>query len=200
MPLPRLIAIAGKKGCGKTLSANYLSVRYGYTVINFADSLKNLVCKLLRVSRDELEKVKDMHYGIQLGHADFNTVAEYTGIHLDHVYRVLGNGDFNGPRQMLQIIGTDLIRSFDSAWHVRQLAGALDDDKTYCIPDLRFNDELEFLLGLGCKTLLINRTRCGGDSHISENSLGHVQFDYVVRNDNDIDALVKNLDVFISRC
>ena len=59
MSFPRIISFSGKKHSGKSELCK-INEQYGYININFADELKNLVCKCLNITREELETKKDL--------------------------------------------------------------------------------------------------------------------------------------------
>jgi hypothetical protein len=52
--LPNIIAICGPKNSGKTLLANYISLRYSYAKVRFADPLDDAVKALFNFSCEQL--------------------------------------------------------------------------------------------------------------------------------------------------
>lgn len=203
MGLPKIIAIAGKKGAGKTLVASYLHTRYGYTILNFADELKDLVCDILEISREYLEKTKEYCYDIHLEDEHIQMISDKIGTSPKDVLESLQfKRVFSSPREMLQIIGTEVIRQSNPLWHIQSLNSKIDlidDTKRYCIADMRFENEKEYCKGALTKTMYIHRNTNTNDKHISENNLSDCDgFDVVLYNNRDIDALVGNIEVCIA--
>lgn len=57
-----IIGVTGKAGCGKNTVADYLRDNYGFKALAFADPIKDMLCSLLSINREELEleKVKSI--------------------------------------------------------------------------------------------------------------------------------------------
>jgi hypothetical protein len=204
MNFPKIIALAGKKRAGKTLVASYLNIRYDYTVLNFADELKNLVCDITEMSRTRLESLKEHHFDIQIQDHHIKLISERTDIKEESIMYSLGTKrHFSGPRDMLQFLGTDIIRDNNPYWHINALHSKIDlidETKRYCIADMRFENEKEYLESICSKTVYIQRDQLDQtiDSHVSENNLAKCdRFDAVLYNNRDIQALINNLEVLV---
>jgi hypothetical protein len=61
-----IIGVTGKAGCGKNTVADYLRDTYSFKTLAFADPIKDMLCSLLSISREELEleKVKSIPHPI----------------------------------------------------------------------------------------------------------------------------------------
>lgn len=55
----RIVFLNGPPGCGKDTAGDQMANRHGHALLKFADPLKNSVCGMLSISRDELERIKD---------------------------------------------------------------------------------------------------------------------------------------------
>ena len=54
-----IIGICGHKGSGKDYLANILKEYTGFKVVHFADPIKDILCDLFKISKDELNKLKN---------------------------------------------------------------------------------------------------------------------------------------------
>jgi hypothetical protein len=113
-------------------------------------------------------------------------------------------------RQLLQIIGTDLIRVYNPQWHIQNLRTKMNNIKEnssnvnnikFCIPDLRFLNEKQFIENLNGTCYVIIRpyaTNVTISNHVSETQLNWSYFgNNIIINDGDKTQLlnmVKKLD------
>lgn len=142
--LPRIISFSGRKHSGKTELAK-VCLKYDYDIINFADSLKNLVCKLINVTRPFLEDHKDevVRNMYDLSKC-ISLISNETNIE-EHVVRACleESPKFDSIRSILQVIGTNLIRKHNPCWHINKIRMVILENPTkrFCIGDTRFKDE-----------------------------------------------------------
>ena len=81
-----LIGLVGKKGSGKDTTADFLVEKFDFKKKAFADPLKSVVQKLFLLEKDDLyDPIKK------------ETIDPRWGM---------------SPRQMMQMVGTDMVRSF----------------------------------------------------------------------------------------
>ena len=79
---------------------------------------------------------------------------------------------FKTVRQLLQFIGTDLIRKYNTNWHVNRIRKMIDKNKNYVFDDVRFKNELNLVKELGGECWFIIRPIINNVSnHESETSL-----------------------------
>lgn len=174
MNLPRIISFSGRKGSGKTELANVCS-KYNYKVIYFADNLKDLVCKCLDISRDTLESLKDKT--IQF---DLSDKTDYIAKELQIDKKYINLKSYNSIREILQILGTDIIRRYNPNWHVNKTLLYLQEqkNKNFCIGDCRFLNEKKMIENLGGECWFIIRPdQLNISNHISETELNWSLFD-----------------------
>ena len=68
--LPKIFSFSGRKQSGKT-ELTKICKEYGYETINFADPMKELICKLLKITRQQLEEQKEDKQYIKLSNENF---------------------------------------------------------------------------------------------------------------------------------
>ncbi len=179
----QLLSFSGRKSSGKSEICKILE-KYDYININFADSLKNLVGETLEMSLETINKLKEEtnSSGYYLTFDDCDYISDSVGIQDYSITRiVLGNTRFTKIRDILQIVGTDLIRKFNSNWHIESLLNKIDLDSghRYVVSDARFPNELEIIRKLGEDWFLMRPDpTIPVSNHASENSVTWNMFDY----------------------
>lgn len=176
-----IIGINGKKQSGKTTFANIIKELYPERVIilNFGDAVKESLKPIFGFTNDEL-------YG-----ESKEVVNEFWGI---------------TPREMMQYFATELMRDglskrFDNIgsniW-VLSLEKKIKEilkterNKIIIIADLRFKNEYALIKkynGLTVKIYNENIENNEFSSHISENDLNDISFDYNIYNNKTIESL-----------
>lgn len=187
----RIIAFAGRKRSGKTTLAKLLQYEENAVIITIANYLKYLCCDLLNISYDELIEKKDNGYVFDIMPDDrwFKIIARKTDINIESVRKELENVHFTTIREILQIIGTDVIRKYNENWHVQKMLEEIDsysDDKLIAIDDVRFPNEKEVILSRSGEVFFIVRPSLSDISnHSSETALKWQDFDdkHVIIND-----------------
>ena len=205
MMLPKIIGLAGKKGCGKTTLANYLDDEFGYKRMAFADPMKEMLMHSLHMDRETLEKMKrsgdivDLSNGVKERITKDVCDALGTDVSNDMERTVFSNGDVT-MRSLLQTIGTDIIRAYNDRWFIERVIPlakwALYKGIPVVIDDVRFKNEADAIYNAGGDTYYIERN--GNDdesSHPSENSLSADMFaeDKIIMNDGQIGDMAKYL-------
>ena len=162
-----LIGLAGAKRVGKDVVASMLVDRHGYTQYALASPLKALCQDLFGLSDQQVHgRLKEV---------------------LDTRYHLT-------PRQILQIVGTDCIRSISpthwldafEATHV----GA-DVGQKVVVSDVRFQNEVDTIKRLGGHVFLITRECCETcDRHVSEQQVHTLRgVDGTIRNTGTLQEL-----------
>lgn len=105
---------------------------------------------------------------------------------------------FNTPREILQFVGTDLVRDcISSFFWPKVLDKQIAHESKVVITDVRFFEERQYVEYKEGLLLLVERptTVKSGDTHASETSLGDFQdYDYVIYNDSTIEDLHHRLE------
>lgn len=169
--LPRLVALSGAAGAGKTTVADYLVLHYGYTRIKFAGPLK------------------DMLRSIGLTHNEIEGTAKQEPSEM-----LCGRT----PRYVMQTLGTewgrDLIGEnlWVNLWQRRVTAFAAENPNAkFVVDDMRFANELEAIQQLGGTRITVHRPTVSGvaGDHVSESSLPPDANALLVLNDGDLAQL-----------
>lgn len=163
-----------------------INEQYGYKNINFADELKNLVCNCLNITRDELEIKKDVNDGtIYNLNQNIEYISQETYIDKKIIENILTNKNFISIREILQFIGTDIIRQYNPLWHINKIRNILinNKDNYYTIGDTRFKNEKSLIDELNGESWYIIRDNLiNNDTHISENELSQINFKNIIYN------------------
>ena len=192
----KIYAFAGRKRAGKGVLCNIISENNDVKIITIANYLKYLCCELLNCDYETLNKMKDdgTTFNKSLSKSWMNIIHKETNISKFNIINELGYIKFTSVRQMLQVIGTDLIRKYSPNWHVSKMLNDIKncEKEIICIDDVRFPNEKFAIENIGGKCFFVIRKNCMNVSnHISERSLFWHDFDYdkVILNSKDINYL-----------
>ena len=198
--LNKVISLSGRKSSGKTECSKEL-IKKGYVLLNFADGLKELLCKLLNINSDTLEYLKNNNkFRYTLTETQLKKIAKDTGIGYIIVKKVLENKS-RTIRELLQIIGTQLIRSCNPDWHLNKLKEKIKDNCNYCIADTRFMNERNFVINelKGSCYYIIRTGVCDISNHISERELNWTHFDNnIIINDSSKEKLLHSFNKLVT--
>lgn len=179
--LPKIISFSGRTRCGKTTLANTCEKAYGYTIISMAYFLKKLVAeKLLHTPIEELEKMKDHHQQDEIKF-DKDEWCEILRQELNvNKKKIILKDTYRSIREILQHVGTDVIRRIDDSWHIKQVKKFImqNEHLPVCIPDIRFKNELKMINELnGVSFFIIRPNQLCTSNHSSEIDLKWTDFD-----------------------
>ncbi|AFO71718.1 putative dNMP kinase [Caulobacter phage CcrSwift] len=162
-----LIAITGKRGHGKTTAARRLEAA-GYRHINFADPLR------------EIAKIA---YGV--------TDLEMSDPVLKET--VLDRYPFKSPRDILQKIGTEMFRSYESDTWIEAFKRAAGGYSHVVCSDCRFLNEAAAVRALKGRIIRVEDprkvTKDAASQHASELEMDLIVPDWTITNDRGIDDL-----------
>ena len=154
------------------------------------------------ISEDELNRAKNegIDIGVTIGKDICDILSEETEIPLDVVTETCDGVLISNVRQMLQFIGTDLIRKYNTDWHVNRIRAMIDENKNYVIDDVRFPNEKKMIEDLGGDCWFVTRTTLDNISnHESETSLTWKDcWNKVIINDTTLSNLQFKWETFIS--
>lgn len=187
-----IIGFAGRKRAGKTCLSKYLTEKHNGTIVTVADALKHLCCDLLGFDTiEELNTYKD-----KCTSWSFNKVkeaprwakiiceqvfGEYTDEQYSEIVELLNGIYTYNVRELLQFIGTDIIRKYKPTWHVNKMVEAINNAPTdlVCVDDIRFPNEREAVEKLGGTVFFVVRPDLTVDisNHESEISLTWPEFE-----------------------
>lgn len=179
----RIIGFAGRARSGKSTLAKVLKEEQGAVVITIASYLKGLCCDILDVTPKELDEMKVNGTEIELKADAIEKIAQATNINNTMIANVLSSYPIHNVRQMLQIIGTEVIRKYNPNWHINKMKAEIESypqDKLIVIDDVRFPNEREAIESYDNSIVLfiMNPRKIDNVSnHESERSLFWYNFD-----------------------
>lgn len=169
-----IIALTGKKRCGKTSVANALceqtSLAGLFTKINF----KSALLKQVKEHFPDFLKNEANHYYMSVD----QLLEEKPG----------------SIRQFLQNYGTDLFRKQNENYWTSKWRESTIGYSNVVIDDLRFLNEAQAVKDLGGTIIRIVRPSLGeqGDMHASEMEMDAIQPDYTITSD-DIETVISEV-------
>lgn len=173
----KIIGLTGLKSSGKDTAAAIL-VSEGYTVIKFADALKNMLRSLLRsagVPNIEVERwiegdLKEKECPALCGRA---------------------------PRYAMQKLGTEWGREMiaDNLWTSITRSAIDSIEGNVVITDLRFPNEYNLLKSMGAKMFRIERGLINSDLHESEKYIATMPVEVIKNSGTITDLQNKILDI-----
>lgn len=193
-----VIAFAGRLRSGKT-ELSKICEQYGYERIYFALPLKRLIAHLIEGTIEDVNNLKTVEKNYKLNDNQLEYVAKETNIPLETVKNVIGDTVFKNTREMLQIIGTELIRGYNNDWHVNKIREMIDPTHNYVIDDMRFPNEKLMVDMLGGISFFVIRPNSleNISNHPSESSLHWQEFSNIIVNDRSLDYLTFRWEQFM---
>ncbi len=196
-----ILGLCGRLQSGKSEIAK-ICEQYGYEKLYFALPLKQLCADLLDISIDELNKAKveRADIGVTIYEDMCQIISKETEIPLETVTKICYGVTIKDVRQMLQFIGTDLIRKYNTDWHVNRIRAMINKDKNYVLDDVRFPNEKKMIEELGGECWFIVRPTLDNISnHESETSLTWKDcWNKIIINDTTLSNLQFKWETFIS--
>jgi len=180
-----IIAICGAKRSGKDVLCKYLTQKYKYKKLYFAEPLKKAV--------KELFNFTDIQVGIDEENAN--------GDEKDNIDERWGIS----PRKALQYFGTEimqykineLIPNANRGFFADILLSQIVENEKYVISDLRFLHEYEKIKKLNIIVIKVIRPSIikKTDEHISENEYENIPGCIDLLNDGDIERFLENFEL-----
>jgi cytidylate kinase len=181
----KLIGIAGRKGSGKTTIGKEL-LSCGYIRVSFADFLKETCSKLFNINIEkfydalEKEKIFDVHCLWNIDKC--MELSDLANLDLNFVV----NKKLKNIREMLQFVGTDVLRKHDSNIHIRKTKERIANLEKCFFDDIRFSNEREMIEEMGGICIYLFRpSNWDYSNHESETSLLRTDFNYVLINNTN---------------
>lgn len=168
---PRVVALTGAAGSGKSTAADYLIRHHGYERVKFAGPLKDM-CRAIGMTEDHIEG--------HLKEAPCDMLCGKT------------------PRFFMQQIGTELGRNLigDDFW-IRLWLHRVADAKRVVVDDLRFPNEAAAVRSLGGVIVKLEGRGGIAGTHASEAGCG--TWDGIVVNDGGLVDLYAGVDEAVRR-
>lgn len=177
--LPRIIAICGKKRCGKDTLANHIATTYGYTHVKIASHLKDVMGVLFGFSNTQLELDEkdaiDPRWGIT-------------------------------PRQAMQFFGTDIMqyeiqKLLPHVGRTFWIQGLLQKypEQKIVISDLRFPHEYNMIRSECCIVKIYRDSIQSTDAHSSETEFENIPHTILLKNNGSIQQLHSQFDTHVNQ-
>lgn len=214
--MKQVIGFAGRKRSGKGALCEHLRDTRSATIVTVANALKQLCCELICVdSIDELNELKDnpnSYINLFVSNKNIWTLilAKELGFDLDEdlseLYDMVSgyiDKKTSTVRELLQFVGTDIIRHFNPNWHVEKLTESIKNAPTdlVVVDDVRFPNERKALEDLGGIVFFVIRPDLSIEvsNHQSETSLHWYDFDdnRVIVNMCSIEDLHNGFDEYL---
>jgi deoxynucleotide monophosphate kinase-like protein len=177
----RIVGLVGRKRAGKSTAADVLVRERGFVSIGFADALKELALRINPVILDDWDQPGPLAYLVeQHGWEGAKGTAE-----VRRFLQELGTGvrDIVGPESWIDCL------------HVTMMDAYYDGASGMVIPDIRFENEAEYvrhLNGGDWETMLIRVARPSlddRDTHVSETEQLGIECDVEIINGGTVDEL-----------
>ena len=195
-----VIGFAGRMRSGKTELAK-ICQKNGYKKLYFALPLKQLCADILDISIDELNRAKNENIPIEItiGKDICEILSEETNIPIETTTEICDGKYLHTVRDMLQFIGTDYIRKYNSDWHVNRIREMIEDNVNYVIDDVRFPNEKRMIEELGGDCWFVTRTTLDNISnHESETSITWKDcMNKVIVNNSTLNELLFKWEIFM---
>ncbi|MCD8206369.1 MAG: hypothetical protein LUD72_00370 [Bacteroidales bacterium] len=182
-PRQRVFGFAGRKSAGKTMMADMLAKLMGAKRLSVATALKVLCTKLLGgITLEELNIEKDRNTKANLIPTTqwYELISKETDIPFDDIKKTMDGQFFVTIRQLLQFLGTDVIRAYNPGWHIEQTVRTikLTPCTDYVLDDIRYPNEKRAIEGsfFGGVFFVVRPYNFDVSNHISERSLGWRDF------------------------
>lgn len=167
-----IIGLAGRKNCGKTTLASECVNKLGFEQIAIADPLKKLISSLIGFDITSEQKSKNKIVNKKLSDEDIIKISDKTGIEKTLIKNAAKEKTMETVRDMLQFIGTDIIRKYNNDWHVNETLSNLKSSKSYVVDDVRFKNEKDAIEKMNGNVWFVVRPIIDGISnHESETSI-----------------------------
>lgn len=209
-----IISLSGKKKSGKDTVADFLVKDRGFTKLSFSTPLKELIIKTFSIDPDLLyndtKKDLPMDYNLNIDYFHLDKmreiITEEWGVQIDYETRERIEEFFDKkietPRQLMQVVGTDIIRNLisETIFIDLMLEKIKKIQTPIVIADARLKNERETLLELGAIMALIKRDiNIDPDDHISENDFGDEDdYDLVIENNINLQQLRSEINMWYS--
>lgn len=190
-----LIGISGRKGSGKS-TISQLLIERGFKRASFATSLKEYLSKIYGWELGSLDSQEGKEGLLQAAvfwdKDECKALSDLIGAKLQFEEKQT----FYRRREALQYIGTEVLRKFDSDFHVKEFKKRYADGDFVC-DDLRFPNELKTFNEMNAICVYVLRPGFWEYSnHYSEIALSWYDFEYVLLNNSTLPKLISKCRAF----
>ncbi len=185
MSYPRLIGLCGEKGSGKSMAADLLAEHFGYTVVAWADKVKEIGFSVY----GPLGAQRRHFYGTQEDKEEpIPTITDAAGV-------------ARTGRRIMEIIG-DGFRRIDAGTWLRYLMQGLDTRQRYVIDGTRYTNEFNAVREAGgyvWEVTKVGGPEFGSSEHASEQEWRKERKDqHIVARYGDPDGMRMQLEMALA--
>ncbi|MCG3175436.1 MAG: hypothetical protein MOGMAGMI_00365 [Candidatus Omnitrophica bacterium] len=208
----KVLGFIGKKSSGKNTAFDLLKGRnIPLQEFSFAGKLKKVCSHVFNIPLEyflnESLKEQELDIGVDINQAILAELALSYGIPFSEIKYKLGvehtdkfvinKAPLKTPRQILQFVGTDVLRKYDPLIHIKALLDTLPANEIIGVTDIRFPNEFTFLLNTYGKDFIpiyMERPTGSKDIHSSETSFETLkEYSLVIHNNGTIRQLEEEL-------
>lgn len=181
-----ILGFCGRLNSGKSILSKAMVDKYEAEIVTVASALKQLICGMLPYyfpNIDELNRKKRTGFFLSdsITEDDIRFISQQTSVPYGFVHeKCVGKGNWGDVRDIMQFIGTEIIRKYNPNWHVEKLKDNILKSKAdyICVDDVRFPNEREAIESLGGECFFIIRPQSEVISnHLSEISIRWQDFE-----------------------
>jgi hypothetical protein len=179
-----IISFSGRKSSGKTMLAEE-AIKRGFKKISFADKLKKITSKLINCEPEDLYDPirKEEKFKQTISWLDVKPLLE--NILNKDINIKIENKVFENRREILQFLGTEVLRSIDPEFHVNSLKEQIKENENYVLDDTRFENELKLLNEYNATCIFVIRSNnLNYSNHKSETCLSRQFFERIFNNNS----------------
>lgn len=205
-----IICFSGLAQAGKDTSAEVLTKKHGYTRVALADPLRELCSEVFHLPYntflDPDKKDSELDHRITLDFHHIDKIRAYIedkwGFTIDYNTREemeeFHGEVFNTPRDILKLVGTELIRNNlrDDIWIVLAFQKIREVGNKVVITDCRFDNERKAFKKAGAILCLVKRDGLQKGTHASENLGSEDEYDVIFDNNDKIHVLTSAVDMW----
>lgn len=219
----KIISLSGKAKSGKDTVAEYLVEKHGFKQESWAGNLKRMCQKIFNLTDHEVftqeGKEKPLKFGRYLEEEQYYQILGWMKATIDVDLEAIPFDELMAekfkpselpleletPRQILQVVGTEICRSIYQKYHVDLLKLKIKNDENtdFVISDSRFQNEVEAFRDYeNSQTITIKIERdmeaIKESAHASESTLDTLEgFDYVIENNGTLEELYAKIEEIV---
>ena len=192
-----IILLSGAKGAGKSTVSSMIKAMYPDAAeLALADKLKEVCAQVFQISKEkffqpDLKEVP-LENPVTLNIFQIKAILEAYSLEGTAAnMKAYAGKVFTNPRQILQYVGSELLRSKEPSIHCLLLTKSIGTNGVYIISDIRFMNELQFFksnYGKDCHSFFVHRSiaelASSLDGHVSERGIGDLAKNCRIINNN----------------
>jgi hypothetical protein len=197
-----IVAFSGRLKSGKTTLAQPF-IDNGYIKVSFADVLKESLSSIYNLDSDYFynQDLKNKIFDKPFIYDEKAAIklSQYFNLDIIKLWKDCDYKEMFTIRDMMQYVGTNILRRYDYDFHVKKTIEKLDvENNNYVFDDVRFFNELESLRELKAYNIFVIRPWfMEYSNHKSEIDLSFYLFDSVIVNDSSFDVFkTKSVKIF----